>query len=198
MEVIVRGEGWEKKVQAADIDDALDSLAGWGYVSKVYTVSDDGGKTERRVQWDRKKRRSFPACDPTARGGRLAAGCGPKVSDEEITDSIVAENGIIRRAARMVGIDPQAFANRIDRNPHLWPVGVVRPRREKVSREEVTTAISAASGDLSRAAEILGVVGRDAVMHRVRRNPEIWPHDAPMPERLAADLAQRAKRPPGE
>jgi len=61
MEVIVRGEGWEKKVQATDIDDALGSLAGWGYVSKVYTVSDDGGKTERRVRWDQAKRRTFPA-----------------------------------------------------------------------------------------------------------------------------------------
>lgn len=61
MEVIVRGEGWEKKVQATDIDDAVSSLVGWGFTSKVYTVSDDGGKTERRVQWDQAEWRTFPA-----------------------------------------------------------------------------------------------------------------------------------------
>ncbi len=63
MEVIVRGEGWEKKVQATNIDDAVSSLVGWGFTSKVYTVSDDGGKTERRVRWDQAEWRTFPA-DP--------------------------------------------------------------------------------------------------------------------------------------
>ena len=61
MEVIVRGEGWEKKVQATNIDDAVSSLVGWGFTSKVYTVSDDGGKTERRVRWDQAEWRTFPA-----------------------------------------------------------------------------------------------------------------------------------------
>lgn len=61
MEVIVKGEGWEKKVQAADIDDAICSLVGWGYASEVYAVSTDGGKTERRVRWDQAQWRTFPA-----------------------------------------------------------------------------------------------------------------------------------------
>ena len=61
MEVIVKGEGWERKVQAEDIDDAVSSLVGWGFTSKVYTVSDDGGKTERRVRWDQAEWRTFPA-----------------------------------------------------------------------------------------------------------------------------------------
>ena len=64
MEFIVRGEGWEKKVDAPGIHSAIEILVGQGYVSKVYVASDDG-KTEYRMRWDYSRFRAFPAVDDT-------------------------------------------------------------------------------------------------------------------------------------
>ena len=61
MEFIIKGDDWERRYQSTHIDEAIGWAVIYGYASKVYTVSEDGGKTWRKVVWDHARHCTLPA-----------------------------------------------------------------------------------------------------------------------------------------
>lgn len=122
-------------------------------------------------------------------------GVAQRVSDDAITAALRDAQGVVRAAARALGVTAAAVRERLRTDPALWPAGVDRRRRRvQVPDGDLVAALRASGGGIAAAARALGVTSV-AVYARLKKCPALWPSDLPPRARRSRRAKRRTKKP---